>query len=108
MSDDLNIIPIPQMNPASGRMEPGFKIKGGKSGGMEGSAIALLIAIGLIAAIGFAVYWTTRKLIALVKRGIAHMQERAEAKRLTTAHAALTAKLESLGLRAPNTMHLRG
>jgi len=91
MSDDLDIIPIPQLNPANGRMEKGFKIKSSKSGGMDGmdgSVICILIALALIIAIGFALWWTTRKLITLIKRVQAHRQAQAEAKRLAAPPAA--------------------
>ncbi len=66
--------------------------------------MSLLIALAIILAIGFALWWTTRKLIRLSKRGIVYMRAQAEAKRLTTAHAALTAKLDSLDLSGIDAM----
>jgi heme/copper-type cytochrome/quinol oxidase subunit 3 len=64
---DTDIIPIPQMNPATGKMEKGFKVKGGKDG-MDGSLLCFIVAVCVIFAVGFAIYWTVRKVRALYRR----------------------------------------
>jgi hypothetical protein len=84
MSDDLDVIPVPQLNPASGRMERGWKIKSGRSGGADGSTVCIVIVLVLILALGLAVYWTARKLIALYKRVRVYLRARAEVKRLAS------------------------
>jgi hypothetical protein len=66
MSGDTDILPIPQMNPASGRMEKGYKVES-NGGDTMGVFTAILIGLTLIGGIFLAGWMAGEMLAARIK-----------------------------------------